>query len=239
MSSSKPFYFKQFTIYDDSSTMKVNTDGVLLGALAPVDNYQNILEIGCGAGYISIMLAQKNLNASITAIDIDHQSIAQANYNFRNCSWANRLSAYNISLEDFAKSSFNVFDLIISNPPFYLENYRSIKSQNLIAKHSTVLDFSNFLSLSSTLMNDYSKLCIILSAESYNSIISLARDYCLFISKQINIIPRKNKKISRVVLFLEKHLVYPIEVSNLIIRNEDLSYTKDFLELTKDYLVIS
>jgi tRNA1(Val) A37 N6-methylase TrmN6 len=87
-------------------------------------------------------------------------------------------------------------------------------------------------------MNDYSKLCIILSAKSYNAIISLARDYCLFISKQINIIPRKNKKISRVILFLEKHLVYPIEVGNLIIRNEDLSYTNDFLELTKDFLLL-
>ncbi len=238
MNSSKPFNFRQFTIYDDLSTMKVNTDGVLLGALVPVDNYRNILEIGCGAGYISIMLAQKNLNAQITAIDIDKNSIAQANYNFRNCKWANRLSAYNISLEDFAKSSFNDFDLIISNPPFYLENYRSIKSQNLIAKHSTVLDFSNFLSLSSNLMNDYSKLCIILSAKSCNTIISIARDYCLFTAKQINIIPRENKKISRVVLFLEKHLAYPIEVSNLIIRNEDLSYTNDFLELTKDFLVL-
>ncbi|MFY9417740.1 MAG: methyltransferase [Bacteroidales bacterium] len=238
MNSSKPFNFRQFTIYDDLSTMKVNTDGVLLGALVPVDNYRNILEIGCGAGYISIMLAQKNLNAQITAIDIDKNSIAQANYNFRNCKWANRLSAYNISLEDFAKSSFNDFDLIISNPPFYLENYRSIKSQNLIAKHSTVLDFSNFLSLSSNLMNDYSKLCIILSAKSCNTIISIARDYCLFTAKQINIIPRENKKISRVVLFLEKHLAYPIEVSNLIIRNEDLSYTNDFLELTKDYLLL-
>jgi len=238
MNSSKPFNFRQFTIYDDLSTMKVNTDGVLLGALVPVDNYRNILEIGCGAGYISIMLAQKNLNAQITAIDIDKNSIAQAKYNFRNCKWANRLSAYNISLEDFAKSSFNDFDLIISNPPFYLENYRSIKSQNLIAKHSTVLDFSNFLSLSSNLMNDYSKLCIILSAKSCNTIISIARDYCLFTAKQINIIPRENKKISRVVLFLEKHLAYPIEVSNLIIRNEDLSYTNDFLELTKDFLVL-
>lgn len=238
MNSSKPFNFRQFTIYDDLSTMKVNTDGVLLGALVPVDNYRNILEIGCGAGYISIMLAQKNLNAQITAIDIDKNSIAQANYNFRNCKWANRLSAYNISLEDFAKSSFNDFDLIISNPPFYLENYRSIKSQNLIAKHSTVLDFSNFLSLSSNLMNDYSKLCIILSAKSCNTIISIARDYCLFTAKQINIIPRENKKISRVVLILEKHLAYPIEVSNLIIRNEDLSYTNDFLELTKDYLLL-
>jgi len=238
MNSNKPFNFRQFTIYDDLSTMKVNTDGVLLGALVPVDNYRNILEIGCGAGYISIMLAQKNLNASITAIDIDHQSIAQANYNFRNCNWANRLSAYNISLEDFAKFSFNVFDLIISNPPFYLENYRSIKSQNLIAKHSTVLDFSNFLSLSSKLMNDNSKLCIILSVKSYNTIISIARDYGLFTAKQINIIPRENKKISRIVLFLGKHLVYPIEVSNLIIRNEDLSYTNDFLELTKDYLLL-
>jgi len=238
MNSSKPFNFRQFTIYDDLSTMKVNTDGVLLGALVPGDNYRNILEIGCGAGYISIMLAQKNLNAQITAIDIDKNSIAQANYNFRNCNWANRLSAYNISLENFAKSSFNDFDLIISNPPFYLENYRSIKSQNLIAKHSTVLDFSNFLSLSSKLMNDNSKLCIILSVKSYNTIISIARDYGLFTAKQINIIPRENKEISRVVLFLGKHLVYPIEVSNLIIRNEDLSYTNDFLELTKDFLVL-
>ena len=108
MNSSKPFNFRQFTIYDDLSTMKVNTDGVLLGALVPVDNYRNILEIGCGAGYISIMLAQKNLNAQITAIDIDKNSIAQANYNFRNCKWANRLSAYNISLEDFAKSSLMI-----------------------------------------------------------------------------------------------------------------------------------
>ncbi len=238
MSSSKPFYFKQFTIYDDLSTMKVNTDGVLLGALAPVDNYQNILEIGCGAGYISIMLAQKNLNASITAIDIDHQSIAQANYNFRNCNWANRLSAYKISLEDFARSSIYDFDLIISNPPFYLEHYRSIKSQNLIAKHSTDLDFSIFLSSASCLLAEDGKLWIIISANSYNTLIKIARDYCLSPSIQINIIPRANKNISRIVLCLEKKLIFPVESRKLTIRNEDLSYTSEFLELTKDFLII-
>jgi tRNA1Val (adenine37-N6)-methyltransferase len=238
MSSNKPFYFKQFTIYDHSSTMKVNTDGVLLGALVPNNNYRNILEIGCGAGYISIMLAQTNINANIVAIDIDKYSIEQVNYNFRNCKWSNRLAAYNISLEKFALVTNQNFDLIVSNPPFYLEDYKSINTKNYIAKHTTYMNFSNFLSSASHLLTQNGKLWIIISFNSYNTLIKIARDYYLFPSKQINIIPRVNKNISRIVLCLEKKLIFPVETKSLTIRNEDLSYTNEFLELTRDFLIL-
>lgn len=71
------FKFKQFTIFHDKCAMKVGTDGVLLGAWCDTDNCQRILDVGCGTGLISLMIAQRS-PAHIDAIDIDSNACMQA-----------------------------------------------------------------------------------------------------------------------------------------------------------------
>ena len=77
------FRFKNLTIWHHQCSMKVGTDGVLLGAWCPVEDKKEMLEIGCGSGVISLMAAKRNENLSITSIDIDEQSVEQTVNNFQ------------------------------------------------------------------------------------------------------------------------------------------------------------
>lgn len=238
MASSNPFYFKKFKVYDDKSTMRVNTDGVLLGALVTPSNDKNILEIGCGAGYISMMLAQKNPYSLIHAIDIDSDTVAQANYNFRLCKWANRLAAYNIALEDYSNISHQKYNLIVSNPPFHLEGMKSINTKKSLAKHTNIEGINNFFAAISNLLVKSGELWIIISAKSYKTIISIAREHYLFPNKQINIKSIKTKSNSKVVVSFRKQITYPFDNLKLVITNENQIYTDEFIELMKDYLLL-
>jgi len=140
--SNKPFQFKQFTINQDRCAMKVGTDGVLLGAWTPLtNNPYNILDIGTGTGIIALMLAQRsqaeylNLNSQmaqqIDAIEIDDDAFEQATDNFENSPWKERLYCYHAGLDEFLDEVKEEFDLIVSNPPFYSEDYKSSDEKRL------------------------------------------------------------------------------------------------------------
>ena len=113
------FYFKQFSVEDSSSPMKVGTDAVLLGAWTPIKENTSVLDIGSGCGIISLMLAQRIPNANIQAIDIDNGAYTNAKENFSNSIWNNRLTVHKSSIQDFCRNTNNKFDIIVSNPPFF------------------------------------------------------------------------------------------------------------------------
>ena len=118
------------------NVFRVGTDGVLLGAASSVNEAKKILEVGTGTGLISLMLAQRNPNAQIHAIDIDENAVKLAAQNFENSPFKNRLA---VSLEDY--KNFNPkekYDLIISNPPYFEEN---VSSKDIIARQQTELSF--------------------------------------------------------------------------------------------------
>ena len=98
----------------------MGTDGVLLGAMCSVENAKNILEVGAGTGLVSLMLAQRNSNAEILAIDIDKNAVKLAEKNFRNSSFSERLRILNQDFKNF--NGEEKFDLIVSNPPYFEEN---------------------------------------------------------------------------------------------------------------------
>ncbi|MEZ7884568.1 MAG: methyltransferase, partial [Bacteroidales bacterium] len=118
--------------------MKVNTDGVLLGAWAkirPLD--KTILDIGTGTGVIALMMAQRAPEAFITAVEIDEESSIEAEMNFSTSKWANRLKIENYSIQEFAKTNqSSKFDLIITNPPYFDQSLKSNKERKSIARHS-------------------------------------------------------------------------------------------------------
>src|ERR1700750_3408056 len=110
------FKFKQFDIDQSGCAMKINTDGVLLGALADADKSQSILDIGTGTGVIALMLAQRFTSAKIDAVEIDIRAAKTAELNFKNSIFSERLIIYPTSIESFDEALENKYDLIISNP---------------------------------------------------------------------------------------------------------------------------
>ena len=113
------FQFKQFTVRHDKCAMKVGTDGVLLGAWAPVQNAKYILDVGAGSGLISLQLAQRNPWASITSIEIDPAAAAQAKENIQSSPWSDRMEVICSDFRDYHAE--NKFDLIVSNPPYFVD----------------------------------------------------------------------------------------------------------------------
>ena len=127
------FQFKHFAIKQDKCAMKVGTDGVLLGAWTKTPN-GNILDIGCGSGLISLMIAQRNQNAKIEAIDIDENAFLEANENISNSPWKDIVNSFNTSLQNFI--SDKKYSLIVSNPPFFVNATKAENISKNLARHT-------------------------------------------------------------------------------------------------------
>ena len=123
--SNQTFVFKQFKIVQDKCAMKVGTDAVLLGSWVNASNAKTILDIGTGTGIISLMLAQKS-GARIDAIDIDTNAFIQASENVNDCAWKDRIDVHHISLQQFTKESDHKYDLIVSNPPYFVDSSKAM-----------------------------------------------------------------------------------------------------------------
>ena len=133
------FRFKHFTIHDESTAMKVGTDGVLLGAWADVAGDGDILDVGTGSGIIAIMAAQRNAMARVQAIDIDADAVAQAQRNISATVWRERICAECKDVAEF--ESEHKFDHIISNPPYFVEHTLSPNHQRALARSAVSLPF--------------------------------------------------------------------------------------------------
>ena len=117
------FRFKQFAVRQDRCPMKVGTDGVLLGAWAEVrPGDRRMLDVGTGTGLIALMLAQRSA-ARITAVDVDAECATQAAENFAASPWADRLDAVAVAVQRY--DPVERFDLIVSNPPYYVDSLLS------------------------------------------------------------------------------------------------------------------
>ena len=119
--------------------MKVGTDGVLLGAWAEVrPGDRRMLDVGTGTGLIALMLAQRSA-AWITAVDIDVECATQAAENFAASPWADRLDAVSVAVQRY--DPVEKFDLIVSNPPYYVDSLLSPDEGRNTARHAAGLPF--------------------------------------------------------------------------------------------------
>lgn len=143
--------------------MPVTTDACLFGALIQVEKKTlRILDIGTGTGLLALMMAQKNPDSRITAIELDSATAKCASANFKNSPWYDRLNAV---AGDFCLfSTDNKFDLIISNPPFFENQLLSADSRKRQARHLTTLDFDCLFQKSSELLNPDGKLWLLIPA---------------------------------------------------------------------------
>lgn len=230
----KIFQFKQFSIHDENSALKVGTDAVLLGAWTNPENSKNILDIGSGCGIIALMMAQKAA-VQIDAIDIDFDSIMEAATNFRNSPWAENLVAIHSSLSDHVKQSKKKYDLILSNPPYFNNSLKSFSDRKNLSKHTASLNHEELLSGVKNLISDTGRFMVIIPYDQKNSFVDIALIEGLYINKQLIIYPTPNKPANRIILeFSLKKEAQPKE-KELTIRDDLGKFTEQYKTLTKDF----
>lgn len=227
----KPFIFKQFQIQQSKDVFRVGTDGVLLGALANVNNASKVLEIGTGTGLISLMLAQRNSEANFLGIDINEEAATITKTNFDNSPFASRLKNIHQDFKYFETDE--QFDVIVSNPPYF---EASDSEKDKIARQMVELNFKQLISKSSTLLSENGIFSVIIPVESGNDFVEIASENQLFLIKKINIRGIENSKVKRLVL--EFSLVQKeLEESEFIIEKSPRQYSDQYLELTKEFHV--
>ena len=160
--SNNYFKFKQFTIVQDGCAMKVGTDGCLLGGWFDCSKSKKILDIGCGSGLIAIMAAQR-CDALVTGIEIDNNAAIQAEENVKNSPWSDRIRIENIDINKY--SPCDLFDTIVSNPPYFSETLQSPDPSRAVARHNCSLPHRDLIDAAKRLLTTEGRLALILPAD--------------------------------------------------------------------------
>ena len=228
------FKFKQFSILQEKSAMKVGIDGVLLGAWANVSSSECILDVGTGTGLLSLMAAQRS-GATIDAVEIDEDAFHEASFNFMKSKWESRLHCFHGSFQEF--ETRRQYDHIISNPPFFEKSLKSDDKKKNLARHTDTLTLSVLLGKSKSLLSKEGKISLILPADQETKIEDCAKERGLYVTRKCFVHPFPESTANRIIVELglfEKK----ISIENISVRNKSTnSYSEEFRELTRDFYV--
>jgi tRNA1Val (adenine37-N6)-methyltransferase len=234
------FQFKQFTIHQDHCAMKVTTDACLFGAWI-VNEVKNqklkvkpVLDIGTGTGLLSLMVAQKNPELKIDAIEIDTDAAEQAKINVGSSPWKEQINIIQADMKEF--SFEKEFDLIISNPPFYEKEIRSATHSKNVAHHSENLTLKELLVIIKDNLSKTGSFFLLLPYKRNEEIKKLLNVHELKISKILFV--RQSVKHDYFRIFIKGSLNTEdkeTEFDELSILNEKQQYTHEFVTLLKDY----
>ena len=210
--------------------MKVGTDGVLLGSWLSCKKSNEVLDVGSGTGLIALMIAQRNLNSRIIAIEIDEMASKEAQLNINNSEWKERVCVKNTSLQNFRTS--NRFDLIVSNPPFFPSS-KSDKKRD-IARHKNKLSFEELIHNSASLLLDTGSFAVIIPKKSKSNFCKIARTYNLYCNRVCYVKGNEDSNHKRVLMeFSFSEL--KIKEEYLIIERSRNYYTNAYIDLCKDF----
>lgn len=232
------FSFKQFTVFQRLCAMKVGTDGVLLGAWTQVDDNDLVLDIGTGTGLIALMLAQKNNSIHINALDIDELAVEQATINVAASPFSSQIQVQQKSLQTYQSSL--LFDLIVSNPPFFNKALHSPNLQRTLARHNDSLSVADLLSYSWKMLKVGGRLSLVYPFEMKDELLHQAKVLGYFVSRLTSVYPTPHIEPKRLLLELtktenESSQELQTVVNDLVIEKERHVYTPEFKDLTHDY----
>jgi tRNA1Val (adenine37-N6)-methyltransferase len=232
------FRFKKFTVDQTGCAMKVNTDGVLIGALAHAENPMAILDIGTGTGVISLMMAQRYPGARVDAVEIDPQAAETASRNFGAAPFSDRLRLYADSFERFLESNPELrFDLIVTNPPFFLNSLRPEDKARDTARHTHAGFFDDLFRLSRKHLSPGGTLAVILPLETVDAVEHLAFRAGLNTAWEIAIKSFPTSVPHREIVGFRLEQTECLK-EDLVIYESGKVYSDQYRELLKDFLII-
>jgi len=248
------FCFKRFSVRQNKSAMKVNTDGVLLAAwvsinkliashsLQSTDTPIQILDIGTGTGVISLILAQRLESGppfKITAIEIDKNSAEEAALNFSESPWSNNLLSKNISLQSFMEqeqqSSQERFSLILSNPPYFTQSLKALSKRRSDARHNDALPLQDIIRAANLFLEDNGILALVLPVSEGEQIISIAKQMSLNLARVCRVKTLAHKKEKRLLLEFTKCNCETLEQELIIQEKGGEYYSHAYCSLVENY----
>ncbi len=228
---SRYFKFQQFTIRDDKCAMKVGTDAVLLGAWAHVDKCQIILDIGCGSGVISLIVAQRNKEAHVTGVEIDENASKQAMENVRESPFADRITIQHVDIRTFSGQ----YDCIVCNPPFFNEATVSPGKSRAMARSTVTLTCEQLWAAVANLSAVGAYFNVILPFAQLGDFNMQAVAYGFSVYRTCMVHTRKENPPKRVMATYYKGVIEQVEESRLVLQEANGERTNEYKELTKEF----
>lgn len=230
------FEFKQFSVSQARAAMKVGTDGVLLGAWCPVNNNPTtILDIGTGTGVIALMLAQRTDALQIDAFDIEEDAFEEASENFDNSIWNDRLFCFHAGLDEYIDEPEDEYDLIVCNPPFYSEDFKTNNEQRDLARFQEAMPFEDLVEAADLLLSDNGIFAVIIPYKEEQKFIELCADVELFPIKVTRVRGNPTSQIVRSLLAFKRFELPVLEADEIAIEINRHEYTDEYIALTKDF----
>jgi tRNA1Val (adenine37-N6)-methyltransferase len=229
------FTFKQFQVNQDHCAMKIGTDGVLLGAWTPlINNPYNVLDIGAGTGILSLMLAQRSNAKQIDAIEIDEDAYEQCVENFEASRWSDKLFCFHAGLDEFVDEPEDEYDLIISNPPFYTDDYKSPTTSRDLARFEDALPFEELIEAAALLLSDNGIFSVIIPFKEEERFVAMCKELDLFPLKITRVKGTPTSEIKRSLLAFCR-IEQTALIDELVIEISRHNHTPEYIELTKEF----
>ncbi|KEO73713.1 tRNA1(Val) (adenine(37)-N6)-methyltransferase [Anditalea andensis] len=240
MKTIRPFTFKQFIVKQDQCALKVNTDAVLLGALAETVQPEDILDIGAGTGVISLMLAQRYPYSNLSSVEIEYKAFLQAKDNFENSPWSDRMQVFHIPFQEYVNSlnGSKKYDLIVSNPPYYHNHLKSLTLEKNIALHSDLLTFEELSVGIAELLSPQGKFYAILPPVQMKRLEICLSKQGLYPHEIVEVKDRPaTKPIRLITSFAFGASTSPYHVK-MNIKDDNGNYAETYASLLQDFLII-
>lgn len=232
MGRSNGFTFKQFHVAHDRCAMKVGTDGILLGAWAPLVGARRVLDIGCGSGLIALMLAQRSTNdCRIDGVELDKDAAGQARENVAASPWAHRVNIVEAAIQDHRAAPY---DLIVSNPPYFVAGQVFSDPARALARHTGALDPRALLAACQRLLAPSGRVALVLPTPMADEILCISANYELQASCYTAVITREGKEANRVLLLLGRGL-NRCERGEIVIHSATGGYSDRYIQLTHPF----
>jgi len=228
------FRFKQFTIHHDKATMKVGTDGVLLGAWVNVQDKLKLLDIGTGSGVIALMLAQRtSANAHIDAVEIEKLAADQAVENVKQSPWPEKVEVHHAPFQNFTPGK--TYDCIVSNPPYFNNSQKPPDDKRIQTRHTTTLRFDELIITAKQLLTPAGTLNVILPHTEGLAFIQLAASHQLFCSRKWSFRTREGKPIERWLLEFTRFPQAVIDQGEILLYSSGEQWSDTYTEITRDF----
>ena len=229
------FAFKQFCIEQENTAMKVSTDGILLGAWVNLSGVKSLLDVGAGTGLLSLMCKQRSECLAVTAVEIESGAFQDAHLNIQNSPWQDGIILHQSAIQDF--QSDIQFDLVISNPPYFIDSLKGPSAARNLARHTDSLSFSALLNEFKRLSHPLSCLAVVLPYKEGLEFIALAQQQDLHLVRKCEVKTTERKAASRLLLEFEyaSNRVFVEPENTVLCIHENGQYSEDFTTFCRDF----
>lgn len=236
------FRFKKFEIQNERSPMKVNTDGVLLGAAVTLTkDIKKAVDVGTGTGTVALMVAQRlsemgMKDFSILGVDIDSPSAEEASENFAASPWKGNLSAELAALSELERRD-SLYDLIVSNPPYFDNSLHNPDERKNTARHTSEggLSYRTLIEYASKKLTENGLLSMILPYSERRAILRYAASLGLYPTRILSIRTTERKEPSRMIAEFSLKRTDTLEEELIIYKNGAVS--EEYRSITNQFYI--